>query len=651
LNRNSLETLEFGKIAEELKRYAVTEKAKDLFDNLEPSADIDLIRARMNETTEARAMLDRNPSVPLSAMENINKVVVKLGKGVVLTVDEFESCKSLLESVRKLRKYMDSMQYVAPQLASYALSMYELGDLWDEIDRCIVNRQVADRATPELGKLRKKITILQDRIKQKLNGILASQAYAPMLQEPVVSIRNGRYVVPVKREYRKSFEGNILDISSTGATVFVEPAGVGKIQEELNILRLEEENEVYRVSLYLTGMVEGYAREFKINIEAMEHYDYVFAKAKYSVALDGRPVMLNCGRRTVIEDGRHPLLGRNAVPLDFKIGEAYRALVITGPNTGGKTVALKTVGLMTLMVQSGLHVPVGEGSEFAVFADVLVDIGDGQSIEQSLSTFSSHVRNISTIIKCADKNTLVIMDELGAGTEPGEGMGFAIAVLEEIFDRDATIVASTHFSEIKEFAKSMKGFENGCMEFDIESLKPVYKLSIGRSGDSNALLIALKLGIERRIIERAHEIAHGEKREYVINSLPEPTSIVDTDALETHERTKKIIENRTKEKERLERSSKSRQKGFKIGDCVFISTMKRTGIVCVPENDRGEVVVMVMQKKLKISSKRLSLHIDGKELYPENYDLDIVFETKENRKKRKTMSKRHVEGLEVKDDV
>jgi DNA mismatch repair protein MutS2 len=318
--------------------------------------------------------------------------------------------------------------------------------------------------------------------------------------------------------------------------------------------------------------------------------------------------------------------------LDFHIGQDYRALVITGPNTGGKTVTLKTVGLLTLMVQSGLHVPVEAGSEFAVFDSILVDIGDGQSIEQSLSTFSSHVKNIVNIINHSGSDSLVIMDEIGAGTEPAEGMGFAIAVLEEVFRKGATIVASTHISEIKQFAASTPEFENACMEFNLETLQPLYKLKIGQAGASNAFLIALRLGVDERIIERAHEITYKEKTSYR--------------APDRHQQQESPVSKTEPEKEENHLPLKPRpSKGpvtkkenrFKKGDCVFISTMQRFGIVYEPENSRGEVVVMVMKKKYKINHKRLTLQVDAQELYPENYDLDIVFESKKKPKKAQTV--------------
>jgi len=650
LNQYTMDTLEFNKVIEEIKKYALTEKARQKIAALKPCQDIDIINIWMTETTEAVAMLAVNSSVPLISMEGIETSIVKAEKEMILTPQELTSFQNLLEGVKRVRKYMDSMQTIGPRIAAYAWSMYDLKELGEEIERCIVNGRVDDRATSELARIRKRILIVEDRIKQKLNEILRSSAYKGILQDSIVSSRGGRYVVPVRRQDMKKFPGQVLDMSSTGSTVFMEPAAITKLQAELNLLQMEESNEVYRILADLSGQVAEHRQELSINMEAMVHYDFLFAKAKYSCSMDMKAVSLNRSNEIKICQGRHPLLGQMAVPLDFSIGQNYRALVITGPNTGGKTVALKTVGLLTLMVQSGLHVPVAEGSEFAIFSDILADIGDGQSIEQSLSTFSSHVKNIQTIIKTCGSSTLVIMDELGAGTDPSEGRGFAIAVLEEIFAKGTTIVATTHFGEIKEYALNTPGFENGCMAFDIRSLRPLYKLHIGNWGDSNAFLIALRLGMDRQIIERAHEITYGERISYEGDYDHYVDSIVDQREIQTQLEDKRRMEERHKEKEKRERSESYVKKNLKLGDRVYISTMQRTGIVCEEQNGRGDLVVLVMGKKYVINNKRLTLHIDREDLYPENYDMDILFETKENRKKRKIMSKHHVEGLVIEQD-
>lgn len=653
MNETTLQVLGYYKVLEQVQTYALTEAAKTKLQHLQPSIYIDQVQRWIDETSEARAMLEVNASVPIPMMEKIPEVMTKLGKGFVLTPSELDGCKNLLEGVKRLRKYMEAMESAAPQLASYARSMFDLQDLLEEIDEAIVNEQVADRASADLYRIRKRMAIVEERIRQKLQDVLKSPNYASMLQDAVIQERNGRLVVPVRRQYRKSFAGTVVDTSSTGSTVFIEPAAVARLQDEHNQLKAEEESEVYRILTHLTILVEAHTRELSINVETIAHYDFVFAKAKYSRAYDMREVQLNIQGKCVIKQGRHPLLGSQAIPLDFFIGEPDRALVITGPNTGGKTVALKTIGLITLLVQAGLHVPVDPGSEIAIFTDILVDIGDGQSMEQSLSTFSAHVRNILTMLSCADSSTLVLLDELGAGTDPAEGRGFAIAVLEKIFDRGATIVATTHFGEIKEFAAQTDGFINGCMEFDPDTLQPLYRLKIGTWGDSHAFLICLRLGMNPELIARAHQISYGEQMAYRSDLIIPSEKLVDVQTVREHQQAVQEKEEMQKSKAHLERSRAYSKKDLKLGDRVYISTMQHTGVVCEEQDAKGDLVVMVMGKKLRINNKRLSLHIDREDLYPDNYDLDIVLKTKEERKKKKLMTKRHVDGLviESRDDV
>jgi MutS2 family protein len=648
MNQNAIELLEYNKIKEMLSQCAVSEKAKEMIRRLQPSIDILIIEKWLMETTEARRIVDRSASIPLHSLTGIENVLAKLGKGMVLHPEDLTIILSVLQDAKKIKRFMKSMESLAPIVSTYALSMFELEEVSKEIEQCIINDRVDDRASSALHKARKKIAICEDKIKSKLESILKSSAQSGYIQDSIISIRNGRYVIPVKREQKRNLEGNVLDVSGSGSTVFIEPTAVKKLQDELNLFRMEEENEVYKILSNLTGMVENARREISINMETMAHYDFLFAKAKLSRYMEGHSVSLNTEHRVHIKGARHPLIGKEAIPLDFKIGENYSALLITGPNTGGKTVVLKTVGLLTMMVQSGLHVPVEEGSEFALFYDILADIGDGQSIQQSLSTFSSHIKNIIEILRCADINTLVILDELGAGTDPGEGMGLAVAVLEEIKKKQATLLATTHYSEIKTFAEDTAGFENGCMEFDINTLKPMYRLKMGKAGESNAFLIALKLGMESDLISRAHQVTYKEKKDYQAYQLPtvdtQPTITVET----ASDIQKDQIDHLKKVQEAREKQTKEHKlPTFKLGDCVYVNSMDRTGIVCDLENSKGEVGVMVMKKKLIINKKRLSLYIDGKSLYPEDYDFDIVFESKDDRKIRKQMDKGHMEGLEI----
>ena len=645
LNTKTIELLEYDKIKEILKSYALSDLAKDEIDNLEPSVDINLIKKYMEETSEARAIVNITSSIPLHSLGGIKSVKQKIEKGMVLLPEDLEVISGLLKEVERLKRFMLDKEQVAPNISLYVLSIFPLEDLREEIDRCIFRGRVDDKATSNLGKIRKRIGILEDRIKSKLESVLKNEKYKNYIQDTLVSQRGGRYVIPVKSEYKKSIDGSIHDKSSSGSTVFIEPAEVKKAQDELNLCRIEEEKEVYKVLATLTNMVESYKRELNINIETMCYYDFIFAKGKYSKSIEGSKVKINNENYINIKKGRHPLIGKDAVPLDFTIGDSYKGLVITGPNTGGKTVALKTVGLLTMMAQSGLHVPVEEGSEFSIFANVLVDIGDGQSIEQNLSTFSSHIKNIISILECADPYTLVIMDELGSGTDPGEGMGIAVAVLEELYRKGSVILATTHYSEIKDFAKEHEGFINGCMEFDINTLKPLYRLKIGKSGESNAFLISLRLGMNKSLIERAHKVTYKEEKTYLEYQYDEKIMSYNKEVENHNSQLEKIKE----AKERIKVSEKQKNKSkFNIGDNVFISFMNRTGIICELENSKGEYTVLVMKKKIKINKKRLSIYVGKDELYPEDYDLDIVLNSKENRKKDKLMNKKHVEGMEIK---
>ncbi len=595
---------------------------------LEPSFELKKIERWLSETEEARKIIQHGSSVPLPALEGIEPIMGSLGKGYSLTVKDISAIYILLNSCGQIKRFMVKKETIAPIVCSYAHSLYELTGLIQEIERCIRHGQISDAASSELVKIRKKIAVVEERVKKKLDTVL--QKNRSYLQENIVSIRNGRYVLPVKKEYRKSIRGTVLDESASGQTVFIEPSDISDLQTELSELQIEESREESRVLSYLTGLIEAEQHELTMNLETIGYYDFIFAKAKFAHAIGGRSVTLNNEGIVDIKGGRHPLLGTKTIPLDFQIGLDYRALIITGPNTGGKTVTLKTVGLLTIMVQSGLLVPVEQGSMFSLFRNVAADIGDGQSIEQSLSTFSSHIKNIIRILKVADSSTLILLDELATGTDPGEGIGLSIAILEELSKRKSTVIATTHFNEIKNFAEVTPGFQNARMEFDVDTLQPLYRLHIGEAGNSYAFLIALKLGMNPSIIERSKQITYRE----TIPSQNRIAAVLPTK-----------VGNELKKVKLAEKSE--HQKTLKIGDSVWIHSLKRHGIVYELEDARGNVGVMIQKEKLKINHKRLSLYIGREQLYPDNYDMDIVFESKEDHKKRKKMSRKHVEGLTI----
>lgn len=667
MNTTTVRMLEFYKIKEMLISYAVSEQGKRALEKLEPSIDHEVVQHWLIETTEARHIIDKRSNIPLHPLTGLDQVLTHVEKGFVLNAEQLTQLLSFLDNTRKLKQFMNDKEVIAPRISQYAYSMYDLAEVVSELLRCIRHGKVDDLASKELHRIRKKLRAIDEKIKTKLSQMLKSSTHADQLQDNVISMRDGRYVIPVKQKYKRSIEGQILDQSSSGQTVYIEPEEIRKLQNEMNQLQMEEAAEEHKILGQLTELVHQQIREISINLETMIHYDFIFAKGRLSKALNGRTVELNTENRIKLVGAKHPLLGSEAVPLDVHIGIDFQSLVITGPNTGGKTVAIKTVGLISLMVQAGLHVPVQLGSEVAVFWDIFVDIGDGQSIEQNLSTFSSHMTNIISILACAKQNTLVLLDEVGAGTDPREGMGLAITILEEIHQQGATLFATTHYSEIKEFAEQTPGFENASMAFDIETLQPLYKLSIGAAGESQAFSIALRLGMKPQLLEKAYQYAYKSnggrkgmsekieidfKREgldieqpsQLPTQKPHQQEIIQThqEKLEYQRKRQQFIKKKSKQEEQDKKKS-----CYKLGDRVYISSLKAAGVICDEENNAGELGVLVQGKRIKVNKKRLSLQIDAKELYPEDYDLSIVLETKENRKKNKLMNKKYVEGLKI----
>ncbi|NDI33808.1 endonuclease MutS2 [Chengkuizengella sediminis] len=642
MNKHTVESLEFAKVQEEVMKYSLSEEGKQKLKTLKPSYQLNAIQSALTETTEAKIILKRSTSVPVHSLNGMEQLMGRLNKGMILRPDQLNKFTEFLDSVRKMDRFMKDKESIAPRVSSYIYSISDFSNLMEEINRCIRNGKVDDRASKPLSKIRKNILILEAEMKERIEKVLKSKKYAKYIQEKIVSIRDGHYVIPVRKEYRKSISGVVYDTSASGSTVFIEPEDVSRCHQELQLLKIDEQLEEEKICSMLTNLVEESEPELNIAIEMMIHYDVLFAKAKYSQEINGSAVSMNDEQFINLKNARHPLLGRNAVPLNVKMGESFNALVITGPNTGGKTVTIKTVGLLTFMAQCGLHVPVGEGSELSLFDQILVDIGDGQNIEQSLSTFSSRIKNIIEILSSTTDKTLVLIDELGSGTDPGEGMGLAVAILEELYEKGAVIFATTHYSEIKEFASKHEGFENASMEFDPETLQPKYKLVIGKGGDSQAFHIALSLGMHPKLIQKAHLITYKEKKFYESNAAG---------TREWRNQEKQLAPKKRFKKIKKEQKSKSEElPQFHIGDNVFIPSLKQYGIVYKPTNEVGEVVLMIKGEKKVLNHKRIKLHIKAEELYPENYDFDIIFESKENRKKRNQLSRKHVEGLSIEYD-
>ncbi|WP_312472711.1 endonuclease MutS2 [Neobacillus sp.] len=637
MNQHTFNTLEFKEIKEIIAQYALTKEGKRKIECLTPSTNKRQIDAWLDEISEAVVILTKSSSVPVHGLEGMEQLLGNMNKGVALRAEQLTKLYDFLDCCGKMRRFMKDKAYYAPRVSAYVNVIDEIPELASEIIRCIRNGRVDDYASKELLKIRKQITIHEERLKEKTIQLIRSNKYKSFLQENVVSQRNGRYVIPIKKEYRNKIKGTVLDTSASGSTLFIEPEEIAIYQDQLTWFFTDEEIEVQKVLNYLTGLVEEKEQQILMAVETMVHYDFLFAKAKYCRSINASRVSINETDEIELIHARHPMLGEKAVPLSFVLGKEQQALVITGPNTGGKTVTIKTVGLLTLMVQCGLHIPAAEESNLCIFDCILVDIGDGQSITENLSTFSSRIVNIIEILKETNNRTLVLLDELGSGTDPGEGMGLATAILETLYEKGATILATTHYSEIKEFAEEHSGFLNGSMEFDVNTLSPTYRLIIGRGGDSQAFAIALKLGIHPKIIERAHAITYKEEKQY---------TIVETNTWKLKELEKQVIVNKFKDRKKVAKTE-IQVPHFHIGDNVKISPANEFGIVYTGPDPLGNYLVQIKGEKVSINHKRIQLYIAAKELYPEDYDFDIIFQTKENRKKSKLLSKGHDETITI----
>ncbi len=512
MEKRVLKTLEYDKILAMLKERASCCISRELVDTMEPSGDFDTVERELKLTAEAETLFYKTGRSPVDDFPDMRHCLERMHAALFLSTGELLGIASCLKAARIAKDILAKEVGEESYLYNLAGLLITHRSAEEEINRCIINEdEIFDGASPALARIRRAMRLANEKVREKLNSMIRSTAYQKYLQEPIITIRNGRFVIPVKQEYRQQVPGLIHDQSSSGATLFIEPSAVVELGNEYKKLLAEEADEIERILTELTAMLAPYADEIREDLNIMGQIDLVFAKAKLSRELNAVMPRLNRNNYVRIVRGRHPLIPADrVVPIDIWIGRDYRSLIITGPNTGGKTVTLKIVGLFALMVQSGIFVPANEGSEFPVFEHIYADIGDEQSIEQSLSTFSSHMKNIVGILDRADENSLVLLDELGAGTDPIEGAALAMSILEELNDRHCTCVSTTHYSEIKAFAMTHEGMENASMEFDIDRLCPTYRLYIGIPGKSNAFEISSRLGLPNSIIDKAKGFLKGE---------------------------------------------------------------------------------------------------------------------------------------------
>lgn len=510
MNINYLNKLEYNKILEQLSTYCHTYLGKEHSLMLLPSNNKNNVKAQLLETNEAVSLIERNSTPPISEIDDISYYLKVLQNSTSISAKGLLSVVNILDMARDLVEYFSKFDEVDDFLAlkPYFDCLYINNSVVDKIKKSIYDENtIADNASNTLASIRRKERKLEQDIKSKLTTLLHSSTYSKYIQENVVTIRNERYVVPVKQEYRSFVKGFVHDISSSGSTVFIEPLAVFELNNELNNLKIEENNEIEKILFSLSSMLFPYTNELKIDSQTIGKLDFIFAKAKYSNRLEAITPIINDEKFVNLINARHPLINEEKiVPTTINIGKDFSLLIITGPNTGGKTVTLKTVGLLELMACSGLNIPAGENSSIYVFDEIFADIGDDQSISDSLSTFSSHMINITKILNTATNNSLILVDELGSGTDPIEGANLAISILEYFKQNDILTIATTHYQELKRYAIVEKKVQNASVEFDIENMKPTYRLLLGIPGKSNAFEISEKLGIKPEIIKKARSL-------------------------------------------------------------------------------------------------------------------------------------------------
>ncbi len=565
MNEKALRTLEYTKIIEKLTNFAGSELGKEKCRELVPSSDIEEIRTRQSETEAALNRIYKKGSLSFSGIHDIRASIKRLEIRSCLGMGELMHISSVLTATDHIKTYGKQEEGTEDDALSERFRLLEpLKTINHEILRCIISEdEMADDASAGLKSVRRAIKTTNDKIRDQLNSIINSQDNKLILQDNLITMRDGRFCIPVKAEYKNSFSGMVHDQSSSGSTVFIEPMAVVKLNNDLRELAIKEKEEIEKVLETLSSMLFTETANLKYNIDTIAEFDFIFARGLLAKSMKASIPEFNDKGYINIKRGRHPLIDeKKVVPINIYLGKDFTMLVITGPNTGGKTVSLKTVGLFTLMGQAGLHIPAFEGSELSVFNEVYADIGDEQSIEQSLSTFSSHMKNTVSILQQADEKSLVLFDELGAGTDPTEGAALAMSILTFLHNRDIKVMATTHYAELKLYALSTPGVSNACCEFDVETLSPTYKLLIGIPGKSNAFAISKKLGISEEIIDMAESFIGTRDKSFedILGGL-EKSRIATENALADAEKVKQeALDLRTKWEEKQRKLDNARDR-------------------------------------------------------------------------------------------
>lgn len=624
--------LEFDKIKEQLAGFAYTQGAKEMIWELTPYMSERELSSKLRETSEARFLIEKMGNPPMTSMNDIGVYIDIAKKGGCLSEEQLETVAITLTAIKRLKDYLHSSKQYDISIAYYEDNLDSVEEVRAQITEVIWNTRVVDGASKLLKSLRSSIEVSEQKMREKAEAILRN--YRNCLSDSFSTVRNGHICIPVKKEYRYKIPGTVVDKSATGNTIFIEPESVGRYYEELNGLKMDEENETRRILYELSGMLADTATTMEQNSLTIEKLDFMFAKGKLSLELDCVEPIINTERRIVLTNGRHPLMDKAVnVPLQFELGNGVNGIVITGPNTGGKTVAIKTVALNSMMAQCGLHVACS-AADICMNNAYLCDIGDGQNLSENLSTFSSHIVNVLAILRRATRDSLIIMDELGSGTDPTEGMGIAIAILEELKKSGALYLVTTHYPEVKNYAKRTQGVLNARMTFDKESLKPLYQLVIGEAGESCAFYIASRLGMPEEMLRMAMQSAYGNDDLAAAGLVPQHQTLQKESSVRIHK--KKAVQSNAKA-----------EAEFQVGDSVMVYPDKRIGIVCKKADEKGMVRVQLPDKKIYINHKRIKLQVAAAELYPEDYDFSIIFDTVANRKLSHQMERKYVKDISI----
>ena len=627
MNKKALNTLEYYKIIDELETYASSSIGKEYCRNTLPMSDIDEINLAGTQTSDALSRIYRHGAPSFRGAYDIRSSFLRLGIGSVLGIKELLQVSSLLGCTESVQAYNEDTE---DSLSDMFNELYPLPHIKRDIDRCIISEdEISDDASSGLKQVRRAMKNTNDRIHEQLSSILNSSR--TLLQDALITMRNGRYCLPVKAESRSSFPGMVHDQSSTGSTLFIEPMAVVKLNNELKELEIKEHEEIEKVLATLSSMAAGESSIILNNLKVLGRLDYIFAKGQLAKYMKATKPVFNTRGYINLRQARHPLIdAKKVVPIDVYIGDKFRHLIITGPNTGGKTVTLKTVGLLTLLGQAGLHIPALDNSELSVFDEVLADIGDEQSIEQSLSTFSAHMTNIVEILKVANERSLVLFDELGAGTDPEEGAALAISILSDLLAKNITALATTHYSELKLYALSTDNVENASCEFNVETLRPTYHLLIGIPGKSNAFAISGKLGLPSYIIEDADSRIDSDNRQFedVLSDIEANRIDIEKQLEEIAAAKKDAEELRRKLKEKNDRIDKAKDK-------ILRRANEEARDILQKAKDEADAAIRQANKLMKSSGSTREMELTRSRLGKNIAGRDSALAEKTRKKKHK----------------